>query len=276
MATKVVETEACESVCKTLVRDCFGFGLVLLGTLFTVSLPARCDVLSIPFDLVVPKTIVFNTAHSIGASGETISGWLVATTTPIDVPSWADMVLVVPGTSLEISKSDVAGVFGIVFLDYWTPAALHTAESAPLLPGDVLTEGLHPENIDIFSSELEMSERIVRWHDTGFLYSGSVYWPSRDYTGTATIDFVFGIGHEVARYPVFATFISDPNDPSLTNITSIQRVSSVFEPDSDLPLAPPAIPEPGSDLLLGTVVLCGFGLARIAPSSRRKQHTVTH
>jgi len=39
-----------------------------------------------PFELIVPRTITFNTSGGSGLSGEVFVTWLVATTDPIDFP----------------------------------------------------------------------------------------------------------------------------------------------------------------------------------------------
>ena len=67
------------------------------------------------------------------------------------------------------------------------------------------------------------------------------------YTGSATLDFTFAIGQDIARYSMLATFVDLPDEPQndWVTITAAQRVSSEFDPDFVLVHAPEINPESG-------------------------------
>lgn len=220
--------------------------------LFVVDIPAEAT----PFQLIVPSAVTLNTSGGVGASGEVFTTWLAATDTPIvfAAPSNEEIA---PGTfgSFTSDNSNVTPG-GFILLVWPTVTAL--------MPGQVdsptTASTTNETGIELLGDQLLASESIVLTQDVGLQFAESIGWAT-GYTGSATLDFTFAIGQDVAQYSIFATFVDLPTYSPVVEITSAQTVTSVFDPTFQ---GAPSIPEPA------TAALFGIGLAGLGFSRRQK------
>lgn len=210
--------------------------------------PAQAD----PFELIVPSALTVNTGVGIGVSGNIASGWLVATTVPLDF-SEVDSPSIAPGSSSS-ARSDTIGVGSSVFLIVYPPAIT-------LMPGEVAALGDKTEitGLDLFAAEVLPSEQVLFYPSTGFYMAGEILWPERGFTGSANIDYLFALGQDVARYSVDVTFVESAE--FLVRVDSAQTVESAFDP-SYVPPTEGTVPEPSSFVLLVLALSMIGGLNR--------------
>jgi hypothetical protein len=233
--------------------------VLVFGFLLFVAAAVRAE--ATPFQLIAPSAISLNTSGGPGLDGGVFITWLVASNGPIDFPHAGFNIA--PGTFGGFTSSNPDFIPNHFFLSVWPNNDTCANQYGPsyctgLKTGQVLGGGTSNSvqgGIEFLTDQLLSSEETVSTGVTGLSLSGGIHWAQHS-TGSSTLNFTFAIGPDVARYSMLATMVDLPGNPLLVNITSAQRVSSVFDPTfqgCDFGVCNvPSVPEPSSLLLLAT------------------------
>lgn len=170
---------------------------------FSVASPPAT---AVPFDLIVPSSISFNTNASLGI-GSGFWSWLVATTEPISPSQFSDVTITVASDDPMVSVN--------------LPCCFNLNNIGVINPGRVA--GVVSGN-DVYYNQLLTGESLINPQDAQ--WSGvQTSWPA-GYTKTANIQVSFRIGAHVATYSTVLEYYPFAGYSPSFVVSGVQRVSA--------------------------------------------------